>query len=107
MKALVRAHKEAVLSSDREHVTFYFWQRPESGFNTVQLGNSEDWSTFRFTVDYPEDFDVVARLIREIKSRRIFSHIHEIVEIIRENPEIGRLNDTYHFGIGWDKEAKP
>lgn len=102
MDALTRANKEATEQPDREHVTFYFWQDAERGFTNAQLGNEEDWSKFRFTVDYPEDFEVVTRLIREIEGRGVFGHIREVVEIIRENPEIGKLNDKFHFGIGWE-----
>lgn len=103
MQALDRACKEATAQPDREHVTFYFWQDAARGFSTAQLGNDEDWSKFRFTVDYPEDFEVVTRLIREIESRGIFGHIREVVEIIRDNLDIGKLNDKFYFGIGWDE----
>ena len=104
MAALERAHAEAVKEPHREHVTFYFWQE-DNGFSIAQLPNDEDWSKLRFTVDYPEDFEVVNRLLAEIKRRGVFGHIGEVVGILRENPEIGKLNDQYHFGIGWEKEG--
>jgi spore coat polysaccharide biosynthesis protein SpsF (cytidylyltransferase family) len=104
MAALTRANAEATAQLDREHVTFYFWQDDNRGFTTAQLGNAEDWSNFRFTVDYPEDFEVVRRLIRELEGRDIFGHIRQVVEIIRESPDLGKLNDKYYFGIGWDKK---
>lgn len=102
MKALQRANKEAILKSDREHVTFYFW-KGNNGFNTVQLHQEEDWSKYRITVDYPEDFEVVEFVIKELKSRNSFGHLDEIIKIIRSNPEIKSKNSKYYFGIGWNK----
>jgi spore coat polysaccharide biosynthesis protein SpsF len=104
MAALARANAEATAQPDREHVTFYFWRDDTRGFTTAQLGNAEDWSKFRFTVDYSEDFEVVSRLIRELEGRGIFGHIRQVIEIILESPDIGKLNDKYYFGIGWDKK---
>ena len=106
MSALRRANQEASASADREHVTFYFWQKSERGFTTAQLGNEFDWSDYRFTVDYPEDFEVVTRLLREINRRGIFGSIREIVEVIQQQPDIGLLNGQYHFGSGWIKDPE-
>ena len=100
-KALEIAHKNTTDASEREHVTFYFWKNKKNNFKLEQLSNSDNWSKYRFTVDYLEDFEVVKFLISELKRKRVFGHINEIVDILKENPRVVEINSKYHFGIGW------
>ena len=101
METLERIHRECEDPHDREHVTFYVW-RYDNGFRTVQLMQESDWSNYRFTVDYPEDFEVVEYVIKELRKRGSFGHLPEIIEIIEGNPEIKLKNASYYFGIGWE-----
>lgn len=102
IKDLKRAHEEAKDPFDREHVTFYFW-RYNNGFKIAQLDNYKNHSKYRFTVDYPEDFEVVEFIIKELKKRNSFGHVDEIIEILDANPDIKTKNSKYYFGIGWKK----
>ncbi len=102
MQALERAHRECRDPYQREHVTFYFW-RYKNGFTTAQLDCHRDYSSYRFTVDYPEDIEVVSYVFDEIERRRIFGHLEDIVDIIDSNTEIREKNRQYHFGIGWGR----
>jgi len=101
--ALKRAYIESTTTEDREHVTFFFWKNKENGFKTAQLGNSSDWSSYRLTVDYPEDYEVIKLLYSELRAKGSFGHSNEIISILDENPEIMKINERYYFGIGWDK----
>jgi spore coat polysaccharide biosynthesis protein SpsF len=101
-QVLERAHKEVTDPHDREHVTFYFW-RYNNGFKTVRLDNKKDYSAYRITIDYPEDFEVIEFIIREIKKRKIFGHLDDIIAILDENPDIKSKNAMYYPGIGWKR----
>ena len=102
MFALKRAYQEATNEEDREHVTFYFWKsKQKDTFKTAQLSNHEDFSKYRFTVDYPEDYEVVKMIDDELKKKNQFGSLEEIVEILNNHPEIVELNSKYYFGIGW------
>lgn len=102
-KALEKAHKEATKYEDREHVTFFFWKNKSNDFKTFQLKNSFDWSNYRYTVDYKEDFRVIELIYEEIIARNIFGNISEIIEIMNARPDIREINKKYYFGIGWNK----
>ena len=101
--ALSRAYKEVENSSDKEHVTFYFWKNPARNFKTKQLQNSENWSKYRFTVDYPEDLEVIKQIITKLCNGKKLPKLAEIINFIEERPEIFALNSKYNFGEGWNK----
>ncbi|MCA9160881.1 MAG: glycosyltransferase family protein, partial [Planctomycetales bacterium] len=62
---LERIWKEATEPFHREHVTAYLYDHPEE-FRITHVRNELDYSRFRWTVDYPEDYvfvkEVYARL---------------------------------------------
>jgi spore coat polysaccharide biosynthesis protein SpsF len=99
-KNLEKIWMEATDQKDREHVTFYFWRRGKE-FSTIQLDNEYNWGKYRFTIDYPEDFEVISFVIQELKRKNIFGTVKEIIEILNENPEILNKNSMYTWGANW------
>lgn len=65
LEALTIAHKNATLMYEREHVTRYFHNHPES-FRLGKLENACDDGRYRITIDEPEDFDVVKALVEAL-----------------------------------------
>ena len=101
MTALEKANKEVSDKHYREHVTFQFWQTDR--YTSSQFKQKTNLSDYRLAVDYPEDFELVRYVLGEIKSKRIFGNLKELVDIIDNNKEIKELNSKYYFGQGWDK----
>lgn len=106
MQALERAHKEATSQQDKEHVTFYFW-RYNNGFSIFQVDNEQDYSKYRITVDYPEDFEVIDFILRKLHITGKFGYLKEIIDIIEANPHIYAKNSKFYFGMGWGNPPVP
>ena len=96
MKALERANIEVQDEHRREHVTFQFWQ--DKNYTSSQYIQDKDWSKYRITVDYPEDFEVVQYVFNELKNKKIFGNLDEIINIINSNNKIKEKNSQYFFG---------
>lgn len=107
---LKRAWQEAKKPSEREHVTFYFWQNPHL-FKTFRHDLSEKFSDYRLTVDYPEDFEVIKAILSALYPRNPLFTMQEIIAFLEKNPEIRALNASIGWNQGWqpafekDKEA--
>lgn len=98
-EALERAWREAVNPSEREHVTFYFYNHPEK-FKIKKKDLPRDLSSYRICLDYPEDEKLITSVVEELKERGIFGNMEELVGIIDEK-RLNKLNEKYKFGGGW------
>jgi glutamate-1-semialdehyde 2,1-aminomutase len=83
--ALARADREATTGYDREHVTPYL--RESGRFRTMNMAYDEDCSTDRWTVDQPEDFEVVAHVFRHFHPRVDFGWL-EVLALARAQPQL-------------------
>jgi spore coat polysaccharide biosynthesis protein SpsF len=88
--ALVRAHLEAKLPYEREHVTPYIYKHPEL-FSLRNVVHSSDLSAYRLTVDEPADLKVVQKIYQHFEERS-FSFI-DVLKFLRENPQVRQLNE--------------
>ncbi len=100
---LEQAAAEAQRPFEREHTTPFIWDNPERfRIGNVSWGGGRDLSkTLRFTVDYPEDHELVARIYAELwsEARPAFS-LDEILELLQSQPEIARINARWS-GQSW------
>lgn len=108
--ALERAWKEAKLPSEREHVTFYLWKT--GLFKTSRVDLPESLSSFRLTVDYPEDLAVVTAVLKALHAKNPLFTMRQVIDFLHENPAIRERNATIGWNQGWkaalekDKQAK-
>ena len=106
--ALEKAWREAEHSYEREHVTQYILRHPE----IFALENFESpagyFGDHRWTVDEPEDFEVVRRIYEHFLStdkKENFGY-QDILAYMEEHPEIRQINSKYVRNEGLQKSIK-
>jgi spore coat polysaccharide biosynthesis protein SpsF (cytidylyltransferase family) len=67
LNALDKAHAQAVLASDREHVTPYI-RHNKNLFRQANIRSHVDLSAVRWTVDYDDDLALVRTLVESTKA---------------------------------------
>ncbi len=90
-EALQNAYENALDPLEREHVTPYIYRRPNKfRLHNVQLG--EDLSSYRWTLDLPEDFVLISKIYQALyKYDAVFSML-SIIELLNKNPEWSLIN---------------
>lgn len=108
--ALVRAYKEANLSSEREHVTPYIWKNSSAWggdkFTSMKFQNKDgvyDASEYRITIDEPEDFEVIKAIIEALGTGKGWK---EYIDYLSAHKEIKSLNSKFGYNEGYEKSIK-
>jgi spore coat polysaccharide biosynthesis protein SpsF len=89
--ALQRAYYSAKESSEREHVTPYIYLRPHE-FNIEHITNDTDYSHYRWTLDTPEDWELIKSVYGHLYSKGKVFGWKEVIHLMETNPEIPLLN---------------
>jgi spore coat polysaccharide biosynthesis protein SpsF len=82
-KLLWEAHTNAYNPLDREHVTPWMLRHT----SILELPCLEDYSSYRYTVDTKEDFDLVMQLFKRIEETKIFGTYEEVICLMNEKTE--------------------
>lgn len=91
--ALERAWREAVLPSEREHVTEYIWSRPHEFVVDRADFPHGDCSWVRITVDEQVDFEVVREIIGRFYEDKPDFGIEDIIDFLKnERPDLVAKN---------------
>ncbi len=100
---LETAYHEATKNYEREHTTPFIWEHPERfKIGNVMWESGLDFSmSHRWTVDYPEDYEIIKRVYDELWSE---AHpdftMYEILSLLDAKPEIANINAQY-LGVNW------
>jgi spore coat polysaccharide biosynthesis protein SpsF len=98
MDALETAWREATLPIHREHTTPFLWDQPERfRVGSVLWDRGVDLSSsHRFTVDYPEDYELVRALYDElhVEGARPFG-VDAILALLAARPALRELNARF------------
>jgi spore coat polysaccharide biosynthesis protein SpsF len=100
--ALEAAHAEATAPFQREHTTPFLWDQPER----FRIGNvardGPDLSrSLRFTIDYPEDHRLLARIFAELwtPEEPVFS-LETVLRLLEARPDIRAINERW-LNVNW------
>jgi len=91
--ALAEAEAEATDPWDREHVTPFIWRQPKRFRLREVCDDDSDRSAHRWTVDTPEDFELISRIYSELwrPSRPLFEY-DEVIRCLDAHPDWVELN---------------
>ena len=105
--ALARSWREAKHSFEREHVTQYVDRHPELFKKSEFPSPVGKFGDQRWTVDEPEDFQVVEHIYSHFlgMGKEDFTY-REILDYMKEHPEIRKLNEKYSRNEGLQKSIE-
>lgn len=89
MRALESAWRLSTAAGHREHVTQYI--RESGRFTVLNYAHDSDESAERWTVDEPEDLEVVRKVFEHFDPRRDFGWL-EVLELRGDHPEYFAAN---------------
>jgi spore coat polysaccharide biosynthesis protein SpsF len=98
--ALQRAAAEATLTSQREHVTPYFYNNPQL-FSLGVWRNHTDLSALRWTVDEATDLALVRRIYAELYPGNPAFGLREVLALLEEHPELKTCNTAHSRNQGY------
>lgn len=89
--ALERAAREATAPHEREHVTPYLYQHPDR-FAVDQYARVPDLSAHRWTLDTPEDWELIRRVVEALGPRGERFSTDAVLDLLRRHPDWVALN---------------
>ena len=84
MEALKRAWQEDQNANTREHVTPYLYQQTKL-FSVGGFTNPFDYSHHRWTVDTPEDLELIRRIYHHFGHDKF--NWHDVLALLKDNPD--------------------
>ena len=88
--ALERAWREAKEPYQREHVMPYLYEEP-GRFKVLRVDHDPDYGDLRWTVDTPQDLELVRAIFERMAGRVDFGWL-DVLELFQHEPELARLN---------------
>ena len=90
-QALAEANAEATQEAEREHVTPFIYWRPER-YRIQSLTTHPDTSQHRLTVDTPEDFELIKRIIETLYPNNPCFTLPDVLKLLDEHQDWQLIN---------------
>jgi spore coat polysaccharide biosynthesis protein SpsF len=90
-KVLEQAHREAAQADEREHVTPFIYRHPQR-FRMAQVRQPADHSAERWTVDTPEDFELIRCILEALYPKNPKFDQADVLALLEAHPHWRALN---------------
>ena len=90
-QALVEAQTSATAPDEREHVTPFIYWRPDR-YRIKSLTMVPNLSHHRWTIDTPEDFELVRRILETLYPKIPGFEMQDVLALLAENPDWASIN---------------
>jgi len=87
---LERLNRFNLTSDEREHVTLGILNR-KNLFDVKNYSNSEDLSSFRWTVDTSQDFEFIQKVFHDFKDKEIEFNYSDLILYFNNYPELNQI----------------
>ncbi|OGO28909.1 MAG: hypothetical protein A2Z16_04870 [Chloroflexi bacterium RBG_16_54_18] len=84
------AWREARLPHQREHVMPFFYENP-GRFNIIHVNHEADFGHLRWTVDTPQDLELIRQIFSRFPGRLDFNWL-EVLDLIEREPDLLNIN---------------
>lgn len=88
--ALEIAWQEATKPHQREHVMPFFYEQPDR-FRILLVDYQKDYGHLRWTLDTPEDLELLRRIFANFADRNDFSWL-DILDLFEREPQLAQIN---------------
>ena len=92
--ALEKANNNSIDPIEREHVTPYIYRNPDF-FELGSVVFEENFSNHRWTIDYPEDFVLIRKIIEELYPLKDDFDMFDIISFLETKPELMLINNNF------------
>lgn len=94
-KVLEEAHREATAEPEREHVTPFLYTQPQR-YRVGHVVYPENLSHHRWTVDTPEDLELVTRITEALYPGKPAFDMQDVLALLEKHPDWVALNAHVH-----------
>jgi spore coat polysaccharide biosynthesis protein SpsF len=98
-RTLTKVWRCAALFSEREHITLYVPKHPEM-FTIRHLEYREDLSGKRWTLDNPEDYEVLRFIFDNLHPGNPLFGMRDVLDFLARNQDLERLNAHIRVDAG-------
>jgi len=106
-QALECAWKEAKEPHEREHVMPYLYDSP-GRFKILRVDYEKDYGEMRWTVDTPQDLELVRQIFARLGENRAFTWL-DVLELFKREPQLALINSQvmHKTYLDVDERQKP